>query len=197
VSYQQINEENMTIKDTPLNKMRHPEYARDDDWIVEFLRHAQIGHIATRSEEQPYITPTLFWYDPQVHEIYFHSNVTGRVRSNAEGYPQVCFEASQAGKLLPSNIALEFSIQYESVIAFGTIRLLEDEAEKKRALYGLIEKYFPTMTPGEHYRPITEKELKRTSVYAIAIHNWSGKRNWKERAHQGDDWPSLGEEWFR
>jgi len=70
------------------------------------------------------------------------------------------------------------------------------EADKEKFLYGLIEKYFPTMVPGEHYRPITEKELKRTSVYAISIEKWSGKRNWEEKAEQGDEWPPLGEEWF-
>ena len=184
----------MPVKNIPLNKMRHLEYAQDEDWVVAFLHQAQIGHIATLSKEQPYITPTLFWYDDEKHEIYFHSNITGRVRSNAGRHPQVCFEASRAGKLLPSNIALQFSLQYESVIAFGEVRLLEDEAEKKRTLYGLIEKYFPTMTHGKHYRPITEKELNRTSVYAIRIQSWSGKRNWKERAHQGDEWPPLGQE---
>ncbi|NIM04744.1 MAG: pyridoxamine 5'-phosphate oxidase family protein, partial [Armatimonadetes bacterium] len=70
---------------------------------------------------------------------------TGRIRANAERHEEVCFEASEAGRLLPSNVALEFSLQYASVIAFGRIRILEDEAGKKRALYGLIEKYFPGM----------------------------------------------------
>ena len=179
-----------------LRKIRHPEYAQDEAWIVDFLHQAQIGHIAPRSDEQPYIIPTLFWFDEERHEIYFHSNISGHIRSNVKAHPQVCFQASQAGKLLPSNIALEFSMQYESVIAFGEVRLVEDESEKERLLYGLIEKYFPSMTPGKEYRPITEKELKRTSVYAIAIHSWSGKRNWHDRADQGDEWPPLGEEWF-
>lgn len=186
----------MTNQEPLLNKMRRPEYAQDEEWIVDFLNRIQIGHIATRSDKQPYITPTLFWYSPEQHEIYFHSNVRGQIRSNAERYPEVCFEASQSGKLLPSNLALEFGMQYESVIAFGVIHLVEDEADKKRFLYGLIEKYFPGMTPGEHYRPITDKELQRTSVYAIAVEKWSGKRNWHEQADQGDEWPPLGEEWF-
>lgn len=186
----------MPSKDIPLNKMRHQDYANDQNWIEGFLYEAQVGHIATVSKEGPYITPTLFWYDPEQQEIYFHSNVTGHVRSNAEHHPQVCFEASRMGKLLPSNIALEFSVQYESVIAFGKVRLLEEEAEAKKALYGLIEKYFPTMTPGEHYRPITEQELKHTSVYAISIQSWSGKHNWKDRADQGEEWPPLGKEWL-
>lgn len=179
-----------------LNKMRHPEYARDEEWIVQFLNEAQFGRIATRAEYQPYITPTLFWYSPDQHEIYFHSNITGQARSNAERFPEVCFETSRVGKLLPSNLALEFSMQYESVIAFGKVRVVADEADKVKFLYGLIEKYFPAMEPGKHYRPITEKELKRTSVYAITIEKWSGKCHWPGQADQGDEWPPLGEEWF-
>jgi nitroimidazol reductase NimA-like FMN-containing flavoprotein (pyridoxamine 5'-phosphate oxidase superfamily) len=163
---------------TSLTKMRRPEYACDDDWIVNFLHRAQIA---------------LFWYDPEQHKIYFHSNITGRVRANAERHPEVCFEASQVGKLLPSNIALEFGMQYESAIAFGKIRVLENDDERRRGLYGLIEKYFPGMVPGEHYRLITEGELKRTSVYAITIQSWSGKRNWHEQADQNDEWSPLGE----
>jgi hypothetical protein len=185
------------LKTTPANAQRRPEYARDDEWIREFLRRAQVGHIATRWDEQPFITPSLFWYDPERHMIYFHSNITGRVRANAERHPEACFEACEAGKPLPSNVALEFSFQYESVIAFGKIQILEDVEEQKQALYGLIEKYFPKMTPGEHYRPIIEQELKRTSVYAIAVESWCGKRNWKERAVQSEAWTPLGEAWFK
>jgi hypothetical protein len=73
---------------------------------------------------------------------------------------------------------------------------LEDPEEQRGALYGLIQKYFPGMAPGQEYRPITEQELKRTSVYAIAIESWSGKRNWPEQAKQSPDWPPLGDEWF-
>jgi nitroimidazol reductase NimA-like FMN-containing flavoprotein (pyridoxamine 5'-phosphate oxidase superfamily) len=187
----------MTDNEPVLNKMRHPEYARDEGWIVDFLNEAQVGHIASRDGDQPYITPSLFWYSPEKHEIYFHSNVRGHVRSNAENFPEVCFEASQLGRLLPSNLALEFSLQYRSVIVFGKVRLVENETDKEEYLYGLIEKYFSAMRPGEHYRPITEKELKRTSVYAIQIEKWSGKDHWPDRADQGDEWPPLDEEWFR
>ena len=201
VSDQQMSESDMAkdynLDKTPANQQLIKEYACDDEWIKKFLTHAQVGHIATRWGEQPFITPSLFWYDPEQHEIIFHSNITGRVRANAESYPEVCFEASQAGKLLPSNVALEFGMQYESVIAFGKVHIVEGEEPKRRALYGLIEKYFPEMTPGEQYRPITENELKRTSVYAISIESWSGKRNWDDRAGQSDQWAPLGEEWFK
>lgn len=178
---------------TPANEGRRPKYAQDEDWIRNFLGRVKVGHIATRWDEQPFITPTNFWYDPARHEIYFHSNIVGRLRANLERHPQVCFEACEAGELLPSNVALEFSQQYESVIAFGKIRIVQDEEEQRLALYGLIEKYFPEMQPGVHYRPITDQELKRTSVYAMTIESWSGKRNWKERAVQSEEWPPLNE----
>ena len=181
---------------TPATAQRRPEHVQSDEWIRGFLGRTQIGHIATRWDEQPFINPTTFWYDTERHEIIFHSNVVGRVRANSERHELVCFEASEFGRLLPSNVALEFSIQYESVVVYGKIRTLEDFEEKRRTLYGLIGKYFPKMRAGEEYRPITDKELKRTSVYAISIESWSGKKNWAEKADQSDEWPPLGEEWF-
>jgi hypothetical protein len=181
---------------TAPNEARRPEYARDDDWIREFLAQAEVGHIGTRWDDQPFVTPILFWYDPGRHEIYFHTNISGRLRANIERHDRVSFEASRMGRVLPANTALEFALQYESAVAFGRGRLSDDAEEKRRALYGLIEKYFPRMAPGVHYRPITEQELMRTAVYAIAIESWSGKRNWPERAKQSPDWAPLGNEWL-
>ena len=171
-----------------LNQQRRPELACDDDWIRNFLIRVEVGHVATCWETQPFITPVLFWYDVQSHDIYFHSSTVGRLRENVKHYPEVCFEACEIGRLLPSNLACKFSLQYESVIAFGEIRVLNDEQERMRALYGLIEKYFPKMELGIDYCPISEDELNRTLVYAIAIQSWSGKRNWKEQAAQNSTW---------
>jgi hypothetical protein len=186
-----------SLSTTPANAQRRPEHARDDAWTRDFLRRARVGHVATRWDDQPFITPTNFWFDEERRAIVFHSNVIGRVRANADRHVEACFEASEFGQYLPSNVALEFSVQYESAVVFGRLRVLDDLDEKRRALYGLIGKYFPAMQAGREYRPISDQELKRTSVYAIAIDSWSGKRNWPERADQSDEWPALGEEWFR
>jgi hypothetical protein len=40
----------------------------------------------------------------------------------------------------------------------------------------LLDKYAPHLRPGRDYRPITDDELARTSVYQIDIDLWSGKR---------------------
>jgi nitroimidazol reductase NimA-like FMN-containing flavoprotein (pyridoxamine 5'-phosphate oxidase superfamily) len=184
---------NYGLEESPANAQRIPEHARDDAWIRGFLRRTQIGRVATRWDAQPFITPTTCWYDEERHEIVFHSNIVGRVRANIERHNRVCFEASECGRFLPSNVALQFSVQYRSVIAFGTARILEDPEEKRRALYGLIENCFPGMEAGKEYRPITDAELARTSVYAIAVESWSGKENWKEQAGQSDEWAPLVE----
>jgi len=181
---------------SPIAFQRRPHLSRDDEWIRSFLREAKVGHIASSVDGQPFINPTTFWFDEANHQIAFHSNVAGRIRSNIESNPRFCLEASELGRLLPSNVALEFSLQFRSVIVFGTARLVTDPAEARRLLYGLIGKYFPTMSAGREYRQITDKELRATSIYAIKIESWSGKENWAERADQSDEWPPLDEKWF-
>lgn len=182
---------------SPSALQRLPEYQRDDDWIRAFLRQTKVGHIASaRQNGQPFLNPTTFWFDEAKHQIIFHSNVTGRIRSNIESNSRVCFETSEMGKMLPANVALEFSLQFRSVIVFGPARLVSDPQEARRVMYGLIHKYFPAMTPGREFREITDKELKRTSVYAIEIEEWSGKENWKDRADQSEEWQALDEVWF-
>jgi uncharacterized protein len=181
---------------SPTAFQRLPEYKRDDEWIRTFLREAKVGHIASSQEGQPFLTPSTFWFDEENHQIIFHSNVAGRIRSNIEANPRLCFEASELGKMLPSNVALEFSLQFRSTIVFGTARLVTDPVEARRVLYQLIHKYFPRMEPGREFREITDKELRATSIYAIQIEEWSGKENWKDRADQSDEWTALPEEWF-
>ena len=181
----------------PANLLRRKELACDDTWIQEFLTKTRFGYFATRWDEQPFLTPTNFWYDRELHSIFFHSNISGRLRANIERHPQAAFSASEAGRVLPANTALEFSIQYESVIAFGQIHLLKSREEKLHGLYGLIGKYFPQMEAGVHYRPVLPAELKRTAVYQFVIESWSGKRNWAEQALQSAEWAQLPDDWLK
>jgi len=181
---------------SPTAFQRRPHLTRNDEWIRAFIKEAKVGHVATSFNDQPFLTPTTFWYDEENHQVIFHSNVAGRIRSNIETNPKVSMEASELGKLLPSNVALEFSLQFRSVIIFGTARIISDPVEGRKMLYGLISKYFPKMTAGREYREITDKELQATSIYAIKIEAWSGKENWEERADQSDEWTELEEKWF-
>src|SRR3990172_8377107 len=106
-------------KNLPTARQRLPEYARGEDWIRGFLHRGQIAHIASRWEQQPFITSSTYFYDEPNHRIIFHSNLAGRIHKNIEHHPEVCVEVSELGKYLPSNVALEFSLQYRSVLVFG------------------------------------------------------------------------------
>ncbi len=183
-------------KNLPTAQQRKPEYSRDDDWIKAFLRVGEVAHIATVWDGQPFVTPTNYYFDEPGHRLIFHSNVTGRLRANIEHHAELCAEVSQTGRYLPSNVALEFSLQYRSVMVFGKARVLGDREEQRRMLHLLIAKYFAPMERGKDYREVTDQELKRTAVYALGIEAWSGKENWNEQADQSDEWPPLKPEWL-
>jgi uncharacterized protein len=176
---------------SPAAHQRLREYSRDDDWIRAFLHKATIAHIAHTDGNQPFVTPTNFWYDEENRRIIFHGNIAGRLHHNLMEQPKVCLEVSEYGRLLPSNAALEFSLQFRSVMVFGHVSVISDPTEARIVLTNLVSKYFPNHRSGIEYRPITDKELRRTAVYALVIESWSGKENWQEAAEQIDDWTPL------
>jgi nitroimidazol reductase NimA-like FMN-containing flavoprotein (pyridoxamine 5'-phosphate oxidase superfamily) len=179
----------------PTAFQRKPEYTRGDEWIRAFLHTGEVAHLATLWDGQPFITPTNFYFDEPGHRLIFHSNATGRLRANIEHQPQVCAEISEVGRYLPSNVALEFSLQYRSVIVFGSAHILGDPEDQRRMLHLLLAKYFGPMELGKDYRPVTDQELKRTTVYELRIDSWSGKENWQDQADQSDEWPPLDPKW--
>lgn len=155
---------------------RRDRAVEDDGWIAELLRRAPVGYLATVADGQPFINSNLFVYDPSRHAIYMHTARYGRTRANLELDEQVCLSVSEMGRLLPADTALEFSVEYAGAAVFGRGAVVRDEAEARYGLQLLLDKYFPHLRPGEHYRGITAEEVARTSVYRIAIEAWSGKR---------------------
>jgi len=61
----------------------------------------------------------------------------------------------------------------------------EAPAEEEAALQKLLDKYAPHLRPGEHYRPITAAELKRTAVYRVDVEAWSGKEKFEAPDFEG------------
>ena len=168
--------------------------ARNDAWIKRFLKEAAYCTVGTSWDSLPFLNPTVFWYDEARHRIVFHSNASGRVRANVEHNPRVCVSVQEMGRFLPSNAPLEVSVQFRGVVMFGTAGVIEDPQEVRAALQGLLAKYFPKLRLGAEFQPISETDLRRTSVYEIQISEWSGKENWREQAEQVDSWPPLSDE---
>ena len=171
--------------DHPINQPRRRDrQVEDEDWIKDFLRRAPTGVLATVYEGQPFTHTNLFVYDEATNALYLHTNKEGRTRLNVEAGGRACYTVSEMGRLLPASEALEFSVEYASVVVFGQMRVLDDPAEAERGLQMLLDKYFPHLRPGEHYRPIQPEELKRTAVFRLDIESWSGKQK-KVGEHPG------------
>lgn len=159
------------------DEVRRADRAVDDEaWIVAMLQRAQTGVLATVFESQPFVNTNLFVYDRAAHAIYLHTAHKGRTRTNIQHEPRVCFSVSEMGRLLPAKVALEFSVEYRSVVVFGRASIVEDEAEATTALQQLLDKYFSHLQPRIDYRPPVPEELKRTTVLRVDIDSWSGKK---------------------
>jgi len=144
--------------------------------VRAILARAPYGFTATAVDGQPFQHTSLFWHDPSANRIYFHGALQGRMITNVQANPRVCFTVAEMGRLFPAATAMEFGHEYTSAVVFGRARLVEHEAEKHHALQGLLDKYFPELKPGRDYRPMTSEELAATAVYAIEIEAWSGKQ---------------------
>ena len=158
-----------------LNKMRRKERSRDENWIAEFLAGSEMGTMAYAAGGQPHLVTRNFVFDEGAHAIYMHGAKKGRTFEFAVNAPRVCFGAGQPGRLLPGPRAVNLGTEYSSVVLYGRLQVVEDQAEARLALQLLCEKYFPHLDYGEDYEPVSDEDLKVTAVLRIDIESWSGK----------------------
>ena len=164
-------------RDDARSRVRRRDRSKEDAWVLDFIGSAPFGFLATVGDDgQPYLNSNLFVYDPDRHCIYMHTHRTGRTRDNLGAADRVAFSTAAIGRLLPASEALEFSVEYAGVTAFGRGRVVEDDIEAKAALQMLLDKYAPHLVPGRDYRATTDEELGRTAVYRVDIETWSGKQ---------------------
>jgi nitroimidazol reductase NimA-like FMN-containing flavoprotein (pyridoxamine 5'-phosphate oxidase superfamily) len=157
---------------------RRKDRSKDEEWIRAFLRRADATVLSTVRAGRPYPIPILFVYDEAREAVYVHTGKGGRSLKNmaeAEGGSQVALTCFEVGRLLPADEALEFSVEYASVVVFGEGRVVEDPEEKEHALRLIMEKYAPHLEAGTDYRPIAPEEVGRTAVMRVDVESWSGK----------------------
>jgi nitroimidazol reductase NimA-like FMN-containing flavoprotein (pyridoxamine 5'-phosphate oxidase superfamily) len=161
----------------PANQVTRKDRAVEDDaWLRALLRRAPLGTLATIHDGQPFLNTNLFVYDETGHAIYLHTARVSRTRANLQYSERVCFSANEMGRLLPADAALEFSVEYASVVAFGRGAVVTERDEARLWLQLLLDKYAPRLRPGVDYRAPVDEEIRRTTVYRMQIESWSGKR---------------------
>lgn len=151
---------------------RTPDRGRfDKATVYDILDSAMVVHIAYIIDGQPFCTPTGFWREDDT--LYWHGSSASRMlRSQSDGVP-VCVTATHLDAIVLARSGFHHSVNYRSVMAFGTARLVTDTAEKTRALDGFVDRFFPGRS--KEIRPASAQEFKATSFVSMPIDEASGK----------------------
>lgn len=157
----------------PLSRVRrlHERASYDLAAVWAVLDAAVLCHVAWTLDGRPLCTPTIHWRDGD--RLYWHGSAASRMlRTQAEGLP-VCVTVSHLDGFVLARSAFHHSVNYRSVMCFGTARLIDDPAEKVSALDALVNRLYPDRAAA--LRPILDKELKATSVVGMTIDEASAK----------------------
>lgn len=154
----------------------------DPDWIPEFLATQETGVLGLVDDDTPHLVTQLFVYDDDEGAIFMHGAQAGRAYGIVEDAdrPRASFTTSEKGRYIPAEEPVNFTVEYSSVVAYGTIELLHHDEGKRRVLEQFMQKYAPQLTEGEEYEAMTEESIGRTAVYRLDVESWSGKSGWKD-----------------
>jgi len=122
----------------------------------------------TGDDDYPYAVPLSYVYDG--NKLYFHCAKSGHKLDAIERNCKVSFCVIDQDKVMPE----EYTSYFRSVIAFGKIRIMEDELEKRTAIEKLAFKYAPNDEPANRNKAI-EREWKPLCMLEMTIDHMTGK----------------------
>ena len=139
--------------------------------VAAILDAAPICHVGVIDERGfPVVIPTL--HARADEQLYLHGSAAGRT-IKAAGSSEICVTATLVDGLVLARSAFHHSINYRSVVIFGTGEVVEDEAGKLDALEAFTEKLIPGRW--DDVRPPTRQELNGTAVVRLPIDESSAK----------------------
>lgn len=148
--------------------MRRPRQQLADDIVLGIMQRATSGVLALIDPTgSPYAVPLSFVY----HEghIFFHCAAEGHKMEAVRHCPKASFCVIAQDDV----VAAKYTTRYRSVIAFGTLRIVEDIEEKRAALCRLAEKYAPHETGlDEEFR----RFLRTVVVLDMQVEEMTGKQ---------------------
>ena len=150
---------------------RLPERGRyDDDTIHAILDEAMICHVGFATDDGPVVIPTI--HARIGSTLYLHGSHAAGIMRTTIGEP-VCIEATIVDGIVAARSLFNHSLNYRSVVAFGTARLVDDPEEREAAFEAITEH----MLPGrwDEARHPSDKEDRSTRVVAVDIEEASAK----------------------
>jgi nitroimidazol reductase NimA-like FMN-containing flavoprotein (pyridoxamine 5'-phosphate oxidase superfamily) len=148
----------------PMRRKRQ-ELAQEES--ITILQKATSGTLALLGDNgYPYGIPINFTYED--NRFYFHGAREGHKIDAITRNPKASLCVLDEGVKNEG----EWWWCFNSVIAFGHIRIVEDEAEIEKALRAIGEKYFPTDYDLE---ADVAKNLSRVCILALEVDHMTGK----------------------
>jgi hypothetical protein len=146
--------------------------AYDRASIDPILDEALICHVAwVTTEGEPRVIPTIHARDGDT--LYIHGSQASRTLRAIRAGARVCVEATILDGLVLARSTFHHSMNYRSVVVFGTPREVTDHDEMDRAQRILVEHVVPGRTADA--RMPNDEELKQTAIFAIALDEASAK----------------------
>ena len=164
---------------------RLPERGRyDTETIHQVLEEALICHVSFVTDDGPVVIPTI--HARVGNTLYLHGSHASRMMRSTVG-EDVCVAATIVDGIVAARALFHHSLNYRSVVVFGTTRVVVDVDERMVAFEASTEHVLPGRWV-EGRRPNT-KEDKGTNLLAIEISEASAK---VRTGPPGDDDEDLG-----
>jgi uncharacterized protein len=139
--------------------------------IYQILDEGLICHVGFVVEGQPFVIPTA--YGRIDDQIYIHGSPMSRMLRSLQQGIEVCMTVTLLDGLVLARSAFHHSMNYRSVVVFGTARLVKTPAEKMDALRAFTEHIIRDRW--SEVRPPTAPELAGTLVLALSLEEASAK----------------------
>ena len=158
--------------------MRRSAQALDGGACVEILERGTSGVLAVLGDGGwPYAVPLSYAFDGE--KLYFHCAREGHKLDAIRREARASFCVVDRDDVKPA----EYTSYFRSVIIFGRVRVIEDEAQKRAAIELLARRYFPEDS-AENRRRAIEREWAGLCMLEMDIEHMSGKEA-KELAREG------------
>jgi uncharacterized protein len=139
--------------------------------VYSILDEGLVCHVGFVADGKPVVIPT--GYGRKDDTLYVHGSPASRMfRALGKG-ADVCITVTLVDGLVLARSAFHHSMNYRSVVIFGTATVLEDPAAKREALHVFTEH----VARGRwmDVRQPSEKELNATVVLSIPLEEVSAK----------------------
>jgi uncharacterized protein len=145
--------------------------SHERETINQILDEGFICHVGFAIDAQPYVIPTGY---ARIDEtLIIHGSQASRMLRALTTGIDVCVTVTLIDGLVLARSAFHHSMNYRSVVIFGTAILLEDHEAKLAALVALSEHFIPGRW--KEARQPTDAELQQTTVLSLPIDEASAK----------------------